>query len=138
MVPERNPRTLWACQSVAFIRPLSVAPSGRFSRSRILAALLPSRAAPAFLWPLGAFFCGVAFFPALPFLGATCARRAPTRAFLVPFGFAVVAGVVPVSSVIDVIWILLFAVITAVMTWIALLGRESKIIRRVAEAMDWR
>src|SRR5713101_2383336 len=108
MVPERNPRTLWACQSVAFIRPLSVAPSGRFSRSRILAALLPSRAAPAFLPPLRAFFVGLAFLADLPFLGATCARRAATRAFLVGLGCATVAGLAPVSSAIDVIWILLF------------------------------
>jgi len=91
MVPDRNPRTLWACQSVAFMIAASVAPSGRFSRSRILAALLPSRAAPAFLAPLGGFFAGLAFLAALAFLGATSARCRATRAFLVAFGAEVVS-----------------------------------------------
>src|ERR1700674_2005790 len=91
MVPERNPRTLWGCKEVAFMIVARVAPSGRFSRSRIFCALLPSRAVPAFLPPLGAFLAALALFPGLPFLGATCARRGPTRAFLVAFGCAPVA-----------------------------------------------
>src|SRR5258706_15752167 len=62
---------LWACHEEAFMIAASVAPSGRFSMSRILAALLPSRAPPAFLPPLGAFLAGLAFFPDLLFLGAT-------------------------------------------------------------------
>jgi hypothetical protein len=56
---------------VAFMIAASVAPSGRFSRPRILAALLPSRAAPAFLAALGAFFGGLAFLADLAFFGAT-------------------------------------------------------------------
>src|SRR5216684_783869 len=88
-----------------------VAPPGRFSRSRIWAVLLPSRAPDSFLAglaplaPLGAFFAGLAFLADLPFAGATWARRAPTRAFLVGFGCAAVAvaWAVPVSSLIDVV-----------------------------------
>src|SRR5258706_15361945 len=52
-VPLMNPRTLWACQPVALISSFRVPPSGRFSRSRILAALLPSRTVLAFLPALG-------------------------------------------------------------------------------------
>src|SRR5579864_3427030 len=68
-----NPRTLWGCQSVAFMISASVAPSLRFSRSRIRSVLLPSRTA-GFFWPLGvlgAFLVEVAFFPDLPFFFAT-------------------------------------------------------------------
>ena len=43
--------------------------------------------------PLGAFFGGLAFFPDFAFLGATCARRAPARAFLPGFGWAVAVAV---------------------------------------------
>src|SRR5579863_8589575 len=114
-----KPRTLWGCQEVAFMIAASVAPSGRFSRSRIFSALLPARAVPAFLPPLGAFLAGAAFFPDLAFLGAPWAERAATRAFLLAFGWAVaVAGAVPVSSVVNVVILRspLLAVITAVRT----------------------
>jgi hypothetical protein len=37
------------------------------------------------------FFAGLAFLAAFPFLGATCPPCAPTRGFLVAFGFSVVA-----------------------------------------------
>ena len=64
-----RPASRWlSCSSFAG------APPGRFSRSRILAVLLPSRAPLAFFAPLGAFLAGLAFFPALAFSGATCAR----------------------------------------------------------------
>ena len=43
-VPERNPRSECGYQPVAFISSLAVTPPGRFSSSRILAVLLPSRA----------------------------------------------------------------------------------------------
>ena len=92
-VPDRNPRTECGCQPVALISSLEVTPPGRLSRSRILAVLLPSRASGlagaatlAFVRPLGAFLAGVAFFPALAFLGATGAGRAPARAVLFGFG----------------------------------------------------
>src|SRR5262245_1192326 len=42
-VPLMNPRTLWACHPVSSIMFLSVAPPGRFSRSRTWAVLLPTR-----------------------------------------------------------------------------------------------
>ena len=48
-VPLMKPRTLCACQSVPFINSFNVTPPGRFSRSRILAVLLPWRAVAAFL-----------------------------------------------------------------------------------------
>src|SRR5258708_36579285 len=100
-----KPRTLWACQSVAFMIAASVAPSGLFSRSRIVCALLPSRASPAFLAALGVFLAVLAFFPDLPFFGATWAERGATRAFLAAFGCAPVAVAVaaPVSSVVSVV-----------------------------------
>jgi len=82
---------LCGCQPVAFINSLAVAPSGRFSRSRILAALLPSRATAAFFALVGAFLAGAAFFPDLAFLGATFARRAPAVAFLVGLAAALSA-----------------------------------------------
>ena len=65
-VPDRNPRTECGCQPVALISSLDVAPPGRFSSSRIVAALLPSRAESPFfslLGVLGAFLAGLAFFP---------------------------------------------------------------------------
>src|SRR5450631_625235 len=98
MVPERNPRTEWGCQLVAFISSLVVAPPGRFSRSRIFAALLPSRAPVAFFAPLDVFFAGVAFLADLDLAGATCARLGAMRTFLPGFGFsAPVAWAMPVS-----------------------------------------
>ena len=72
-----------------FISSARVAPSGRFSKSRTLAALLPSRAAPSFLAALGAFFAGLAFLAVFAFLAATWARVGATRAFLPGFGFSV-------------------------------------------------
>ena len=46
--PERKPRMECGCQEVAFSRSFKVAPPGRFTRSRILAVLLPGLALPAF------------------------------------------------------------------------------------------
>src|SRR6266446_3874994 len=118
-----KPRTLWACQPVAFISSLAVAPPGRFSRSRIWAVLLPSRAPDSFLAglapfaPLGAFFAGLVFLADLALAGATWRAGFATLAFLVAFGgaAAAVAWAVPVSSAIDVVILrfLLCAVITA-------------------------
>src|ERR1019366_1878698 len=100
-VPERKPRTLCACHPVAIISSARVAPSGRFNKSRMLAALLPSRAT-RFFAALGAFFDALVLLPTFPFLGATCAPCAPTLAFFLAFGFS---GAVweAVSSVIAVI-----------------------------------
>jgi hypothetical protein len=54
---------------------------------------------------LGAFFAGVAFFPALALAAATGARRGAGVAFLLGFGLSPLplAGAVPVSSVINVV-----------------------------------
>ena len=68
---RKEPRRECGCQLVALSSSLAVAPPGRFSRSRMVAVLLPSRA--PFRALLGAFFFGLAFFPALPLAGATCA-----------------------------------------------------------------
>src|SRR5580698_10097031 len=95
-----KPRSECGCQPVAFSSSLAVAPPGRFSRSRIVAVLLPSRA--SFRALLGAFLLGVAFFATLPLPDATLARRAPATAFLVAF----VSGV-SVCSVVDVMFFLL-------------------------------
>ena len=92
-VPEMNPRTECGCQPVAFISVLSVAPPGRLTKSRTVAVLLPSRAAFAFLPPLGPlapFLAGVAFFlDDLGLAGATRRACGATLAFLVQ-GMAIV------------------------------------------------
>jgi hypothetical protein len=72
---ERNPRTLCACQSVAFMISASVAPLGRPISSRILAPLLSVRGvsvlAAFFAAFLAAGLAALALFLALsaPFLG---------------------------------------------------------------------
>ena len=89
---------------MAFINSFRVAPSLRFIRSRIVAALLPSRAPAAFFAPLATFLAGVAFLPDLAFFGATCARRAPTLAFFVALGSSAVGtGAVSGASAVDII-----------------------------------
>jgi hypothetical protein len=80
-VPDRNPRTECGCQLLAFCSSFDVAPPGRFSSSRILAALLPSRAPAAFFALLGAFFAGVAFLPDLALFVATGASGGLFRGF---------------------------------------------------------
>jgi hypothetical protein len=130
---------------VAFIGSLAVTPPGRLSRARIVSVLLPSRtpfSLAAFSGEpvplglaavLGAFLAGLAFLPDLYFFFATCAPSGATRAFLAAFGFSPVAGdwALPVSSAIDVFMFSLSAVITAVTTWITLVGPESKAILAV-------
>ena len=56
-VPLMNPRTLWACQPVAFINSARLAPLVRLIRSRTFAPLLSARRVPASLvrGALGAF-----------------------------------------------------------------------------------
>jgi hypothetical protein len=94
IVPERNPRTLWGCQSVAFMISFKLAPPARFSRSRTFSVLLPWRAPVAFgpAWRfLAPFFAGVACFPDFAFDGATRGFRGATLAFVVAFGSPAVA-----------------------------------------------
>jgi hypothetical protein len=74
----RNPRTECGCHPVAFISSLAVTPPARFSRSRMVLVLLPSRPPAA----LGAFLAGVAFLTELPFFLPTWAPCGATRAFL--------------------------------------------------------
>jgi hypothetical protein len=73
-----------------------------------VAVLLPSRA--SFRALRGAFFFGVAFFPAFGLPCALFARRAPAPAFFVAF----VSGVVSAVSIVDVMESPLLAVITAI------------------------
>jgi hypothetical protein len=99
-VPDKNPRRECGCQLVALSSPLAVTPPGRFSSSRIVAVLLPSRT--SFRALRGAFFFGAAFFPALALAGVTLARRAPVAGFFVALGSLVAAaGAVCVCSVVD-------------------------------------
>src|SRR5262249_12589831 len=58
---ERNPRTLCACQSVAFMISARVAPLGRPISSRILAPLLSARSDLS-AGDFAAFFAGLAGF----------------------------------------------------------------------------
>src|SRR6266849_6035738 len=70
---ERKPRTLWACQSVAFMISSRVAPLARPIRARIFAPLLSARGVLAFLVRVGL----LAFLPALCPLGAPFVWLAP-------------------------------------------------------------
>ena len=109
-VPLRNPRTECANQPVAFISSFNEAPSGRLSRPRTLAALLPSRAPAASLAYLaalrllGRLLAGMAFFPDLGLPGATRRFRGATWARLVAFGgwTGAAAGGLACSSAFDV------------------------------------
>src|SRR5579871_2587076 len=131
MVPDRNPRIECGCQPVAFISSLAVAPPGRFSSSRTLAALLPSRAEPVLFSPvraLGAFFAGLGFLPDFVFLGATWAPRLAPLEVLVAFGSVeVLAGAVSVVSTLEVM-LSPRAVNHALHTWIALISAKCKAI----------
>src|SRR5205814_2265604 len=101
-----NPRTLCACQSVAFMISVRVAPFGRLIIARIFAPLLSARGVVAFaglrlaafllaladflvaaalvlpplafFWPLGAFFFRVACFFEEACSGATVAPCSAT------------------------------------------------------------
>ena len=93
------------CEAV--FHPLPQTPTQAIDRSSILALLLPSRATLNLATrgsgrPLGAFLAAVALRGDLPLAGATWARRGATRAFLLGFGFlllAVVAAVVFSSGI---------------------------------------
>src|SRR5450631_716277 len=118
---ERKPRTLCACQSVAFMISASVAPLARPIISRIFAPLLSARGVlaslalaglaalfpalapfgeavalpfPAF-WPLGAPFFWLAPFFEEAFFGATCA---PCSATVAAFSVTVASAFVMVVN----------------------------------------
>ena len=75
---EMKPRTLWACQPVAFIISARVAPLARPIISRIFAPLLSARGALAFFAAAGL----VAFLATLAsFFGAAALVLAPLAAF---------------------------------------------------------
>src|SRR5882672_10743206 len=90
--PLMNPRTLWACQPVAFMIWASVAPPFRWSRPRTSAFLLPSRAG-AGLAALAAGFRPLAGLGAgFALAGLVGFPLAASLAFLAGFGAAVAAG----------------------------------------------
>src|SRR2546422_8575150 len=90
--PLMNPRTLWACQPVAFIIWVRVAPPLRWSRPRTVAFLLPSRAAAGLVPPLAGFplaaLAGLALAAVLAFLPCFAAALA----LLARFGAVVAAS----------------------------------------------
>jgi hypothetical protein len=130
---------------VAFISSARVAPFWRFSRSSTFSVLLPSRGPDSFLAvlaalaPFGAFLAGVAFFPDLGFEAATRGFRVPDVAFLLALGSSAWAMARAVASV-SIFGVFIvnapLAVITAVRTYITLVGNTSK--RIVQKAMEWR
>ena len=73
MVPLMKPRTLCASQSVAAMISLSVAPSLRRSRSRMMAFLLPSRAVGAAVSAVASLLGGAASGATLAACGAAVA-----------------------------------------------------------------
>src|ERR1700735_4034570 len=87
-----NPRTECACQPVAFMRSVPVAPPERFSRPRNLAVLLPKRAGLAVLGdladfrPLLVFLARAAFTADLRWDGATWRTCPATRGLLAGVG----------------------------------------------------
>jgi len=84
---------------------------------------------------LGVPFAGVAFFPALPLAGATCAPRGARAALLgvaSPAGWAVA---LVVGSAIFFIVIVLLGGLYRVMTSITPVGNESKAIRAGPSAL---
>src|ERR1035441_698122 len=84
-IPLMKPRTLWACQEVASMISVRVAPFFRCSKAMTLAVLLPWRGPSAFdsadfLGALVAFFAWVVFWADLGLAGcnasaALCATR---------------------------------------------------------------
>src|SRR6266481_870049 len=110
-----------------------VTPSGRLSRSRTLAALLPLRtpfADVAFLGALAAFLAGVVFLPDFGLDGATPGFRGAMLGLVAPLGSCAAPEVaIPCSSAV-VIVNSPSAVITAVTTWITPVRRRSKRILR--------
>src|SRR5262249_38324285 len=90
--PLIKPRTLWACQPVAFMISASVAPLLRLSSPRTVAFLLPSRAPVVFvaaLRPVLAGLAGLAFAALVGLAFAAC---------LALCGFGVTVAVVLVDS----------------------------------------
>src|SRR5580700_4862284 len=120
--PLRKPRTEWGCHPVAFMRSFKVAPSGRRSRARILAVLLPLRAVVGFL-------ARVALRAGLALDGATCARRLATRAFLArgaPLTVAIAGALVCSCGIEVVIWLFFPLTAMAVTTLIPPVGGTCK------------
>jgi hypothetical protein len=89
---EMKPRTLCACESVAFMISASVSPLARAIISRIFAPLLSARGAAAFLAAVGLAALLLPFAAAVAvFLGAAALALATVAVFLA-FGVPFLAG----------------------------------------------
>src|SRR6266851_6803334 len=119
---ERKPRMECGCQEVAFSSSCKVAPLGRFTRSRILAVLLPGRALPAFRRGWAPFFADLGLRADLAWEAAARPFFAATVAFWGGLGFPAAVAVAWAGSrfsVVDVVMVVApLAVITATTTWI--------------------
>src|SRR5262249_37571065 len=111
-LPLMKPRTLWACQPVAFMSSSSVAPLGRLIRSRTFAPLLSARrvAFPLASVVLAAFLERAGFFGSvlvLPFLGDLVLVFAAVflAAVLALRGFAVAIPWSPVAAASSVVMV---------------------------------
>src|ERR1035441_5516390 len=90
-VPLTNPRTLWACQDVACMISVRVAPLTRWTRARTAAVLLPGRTPSGFGWvaflgALASFLARVLFLVDWGLEGATRRASFADGAFVGAFG----------------------------------------------------
>src|SRR5258708_19853569 len=110
------------CQEVAFSSSFKVAPLGRFTRSRILAVLLPGRALPAFRRGWAPFLADLGLRADLAWEAAARPFFAATVAFWGGLGFPAAVAVAWAGSRFFVVGVVMghapFAGITAVTTWI--------------------
>src|SRR5260370_42450717 len=95
---ERQPRTEWGCQPVAFTRCFKVAPQDRFTSSSTWAVLLPWRTLSAFAvvaWRAAftALFSRGGFFAHFALAGAKRGLRAATFSFFGCFPVPAAAAV---------------------------------------------
>ena len=119
---ERKPRMECGCQEVAFSSSCKVAPPGRFTRSRILAVLLPGRALPAFRHGWAPFLADLGLRADLAFEAAAWPFFAAALALWGGLDFPAAVAVAWADSRFSVVDIVMMhaplAVITAVTTWI--------------------
>src|SRR5260370_14071421 len=86
------------CQEVAFSSSFKVAPLGRFTRSRILAVLLPGRALPAFRRGWAPFLTDLGLRADLAWEAAAWPFFAATLGLWGGLGFPSAAAVAPARS----------------------------------------
>ena len=110
------------CQEVALSSSCKVAPPGRFTRSRILAVLVPGRALPTFRRGLAPFLADLGLRADLAWEAAAWPFFAAALALWGGLGFPAAVAVAWAGSRFSVVDIVMMhaplAVITAVTTWI--------------------